>query len=95
MATLIPNEFTSYQLNEQESLEGAIFTIPQKYVLHNLLSVYAAEMLSLEYDVAAPNSYIQQEAYKRGQIESIRFLLASHDAAQEALYPASSLTQLD
>ena len=89
MATLIPNEFTSYALNDQEQLEGASLTILQKQVLQNQLSICAAELLALEYDVTQPNSYIQQEAYKRGQIEALRFILASSDAAQEALYPTT------
>ncbi len=93
MAELIPNEFTSYKLTEQEELEGAILTIQQKYVMHNLLSVYAAELLNIEYDVTQPESYIQQEAYKRGQIEAMRHILAISEAASEALYPSTSQNQ--
>jgi hypothetical protein len=92
MATLIPNEFTSYQLNEQEQLEGALLTTTQKQVLQNQLSICAAELLSLEFDTTNPQIYIQQEAYKRGQIEQLRFLLASSDASQEVLYPNDTLT---
>jgi hypothetical protein len=91
MATIIPNEFTSYDLDESEQLEGSVLTTTQKQVLQNQLSICAAELLALEYDTAEPQSYIQQEAYKRGQIEQIRFILASSDAAQEALYPISSI----
>jgi len=92
MAELLPNEFTSYKLNEQEQLEGSILTTTQKQVVQNQLAMCAAELLALEYDVGHPQSYIQQEAYKRGQIEMARYILASSDASQEALYPSSTLT---
>ena len=94
MAELIPNEFTSYKLNEQEELEGSIFTITQKHVLHNLLAVNAAEKLIIEYDPEKPLTFVQEEAYKRGAIEILRFILASSEAATEALYPNDNQTQL-
>jgi hypothetical protein len=93
MATVIPNEFTSYNLNDQEQLEGALLTTVQKQVLQNQLSICASEMMALEYDTTNPASFAQQEAYKRGQIECLRFILASSDASQEALYPTTNLNQ--
>jgi len=83
MAELIPNEFTSYNLNEQEQLAGSIFTVTQLQVLHNRLSELAAQKLNLEFDVDSPETFIQQEAFKRGQIEEIRYLIESSTAAVE------------
>ena len=95
MAELIPNEFTSYKLTEQEELEGSILTITQKHVLHNLLSIYAMEKNTIEYDPEKTMEFVQQEAYKRGQMEAMRHVLAMSEAAVEALYPNDNQTQLD
>jgi hypothetical protein len=87
MATVIPNEFTSYQLNAQEELEGALLTITQKQVIQNALSASATEKVYLDYDPANPQDFVQQEAYKQGMIAAYRFLLDASDAAEEVLNP--------
>lgn len=89
MATVIPNDFTSFQLNEDEQLEGARLTVTQKQVIQNYLAVNATEKIHLEYDPEHPLLYAQQEAYKKGQIDTYRFLLDASDAAEEALAPTS------
>jgi len=87
MATIIPNEFTSYNLNEQEVLEGSVLTIDQKYCLQNQLAIIASELLNILYDPLNPEKFTQEQAYKKGQLDILRHILASSDAAQEALYP--------
>jgi hypothetical protein len=94
VSELIPNEFSTFKLTDQEALEGCILTITQKEVLHNLLAANASELLGLEYDIKEPSSYIQQEAYKRGAIDVLRFILASSDSAHEVIYPQDNPTQL-
>jgi len=93
MATIIPNAFTSYSLNDQEQLEGACLTVTQKQVIQNHLSNTATEMINIEYDPEHPMRYTQQEAYKRGQLETYQFLLDSAKAAEDALNPVPPLNQ--
>lgn len=75
MATPIINQFSSFTLTESEQLAGTVLTYEQKLVLQNQLAMISAEKLAL---AANPNNYaeyIQQEAYKAGQIAAIQFIL--------------------
>jgi len=85
MAHLIPNDFSSYELNEQEEIEGAILTITQKQVIQNYLSAAAMEKIGLEYDPESKERFVQQEASLKGQIDAYRFILAASDSAEELL----------
>ena len=85
MAHLIPNDFSSYELTEQEELEGAILTITQKQIIQNYLSAAASEKIGLEYDPESPEKFVQQEASLKGQIDAYRFILAASEAAEESL----------
>ncbi len=85
MANLIPNDFSSYYLTEQEELEGSILTITQKQVIQNYLAAAASEKIGLEYDPEVKERFVQQEASLKGQIDAYRFILAASDAAEESL----------
>lgn len=85
MATQIVNSFTSYDFTDKEQLEGMLLTSLQKQVIQNERARIAEEKLALEFDPAEPNLFLQAEAYKRGQLELIAWLLASSDAAELAL----------
>jgi hypothetical protein len=76
------NTFSSYSMLEEDVVANSIFTIGQMQVLQNLLAVKAEEKLVLEYDVANPSSFIQQESYHRGQIELLQYLLDNSLACQ-------------
>jgi len=91
MATAIDNEFSSYELTDEEALQGAIFTITQKQCLQNQLSQLAGEKLALEFDVNSPNKFIQDDAFKKGQLDIIKYLLDCSLVAEEQLkYRASN-----
>lgn len=85
MGHLIPNDFSSYYLNEQEELEGSILTVTQKQVIQNYLSAAASEKNGLEFDPDKPLLFVQQEASLKGQIDAFRFILSASDAAEQAL----------
>jgi len=85
MATIIPNTFTSYELTDTEALQGAIFTITQIQALQNQLSAIAEEKLNMEFDPEAAQLFMQNEAYKRGQMELLQFLIDNSKAAEEEL----------
>lgn len=85
MAIKLDNEFSSYLLTEDEEIQGAIFTVTQKQAIQNQLATCAAEKLRLEFDPETPKLFIQQEAYKRGQIEILQYLLESSEAAEQAI----------
>lgn len=87
MSNMIATSFTAYQLTDEEVLAGSILTIGQKEVLQNLLSVTAEQKMALEFDVANPETFIQEEARLKGWIECIRYQLDASQAGVEANQP--------
>ena len=49
--------------------------------MQNRLAVVAEEKIGLEFDTAKPEEFIQQEAYKRGQVELYQYLLDESDSS--------------
>ncbi len=92
MAKLIPTRFSSYELSEEETLRGSILSIEQKWFLQNSLCIEAIAKNSLESTVNSGdmNEYIRDEAFYRGKIEFIEWLLANSDAAELALHEFNS-----
>lgn len=84
MAHLVANAFSMYQLTDKERLQGIVLSIMQKQVIQNRLAEIAEEKLLLEFDPDKSSSFIQQEAYKRGQIDILTYLLADSEAAEES-----------
>jgi len=95
MSYLTANSFSSYQLTQEEELQGQVLTVTQKEVLQNLLVTNAEEKLRLEFDPDQPKLFIQHEAYKRGQIELLEYILETSTIAEEMLANPEYLTQLE
>ena len=89
MATLQPNDFSSYNLTEEEALQGSVLTILQKQVIQNQLSNAALEKNALEFDPNNQLQFAQQEASLQGQIAAFKFLLDSSEIAEEETNQAS------
>ena len=85
MATIQPNTFTSYNMTLEEELSGSIFTLQQTQVLQNMLSSIAEEKLALEFDPTTPEVFSQAEAYKRGQLDLILYMLDRSETANKEL----------
>ena len=85
MSQLQPNSFTSYELTDQEQLEGTIFTILQLQSLHNLLSSYAEEKIALDYDPEHPILFMQNEASLKAKIEVLTYIIEVSNASQDIL----------
>lgn len=85
MAVLISNQFSTWQLNDEEQLVGAILSITQKQVMQNHLASIAAEKNAAAYDTENELKSIQDEAYNRGQIDLCMFFLNQSDSSEQAL----------
>lgn len=83
MAYLIDNDFSTYHLNDEEEIQGQMLTLTQRQVIQNLLAKAAEEKINLEYNPEAKERFLQQEASLKGQMDILRFLLVSSDAAEE------------
>lgn len=89
----IVNTFITYNLTEEEALRGAVFSYEQKRNLHNQRALVAEEKLRLSFDPSNPQDFMQQEAYKRGQLELLDYLIESSDAAEAELTQLATHTE--
>jgi len=85
MAQLNINMFSSYHLSDSESLQGSVYTFLQKCVLQNQLAVLAHEKIGLEYNPNDSMKFLQEESYKRGQLDMIQYLLENSEASEKLL----------
>ncbi len=83
MAYLIDNDFSTYYLTDDEETQGQMLTLTQRQVIQNLLAKAAEEKINLTYTPESKEIFLQQEASLKGQMDILRFLLASSDAAEE------------
>ena len=72
---LIPHSFNRYEMTEEESQRGSLLTLSNQAVIQNLIAEKAEAKLSLQVDTQNLNAFIQEEAYLKGQIEILQFLL--------------------
>ncbi len=93
MAVLIPNQFSTYQLNDEEAVQGSILTITQRQVMQNHLAGIAAEKNAAAYDTDNELKSIQDEAYNRGQIDLCMYFLDQSEAAIETLTAKENPTE--
>ena len=71
----ISSRFTVHQLADQEIVEGSKLTGLQTQCIQNQIAAIAENKIDLAFDVESPNSFIQQEAYLRGQLDALSYLL--------------------
>ncbi len=82
---IIPHAFNKYEMTDEEASRGAILTLSNQAVIQNLIAEKAEAKLSLQLDPQNFNAYIQEEAYLKGQIEILQFLLNMSAYAENTL----------
>jgi hypothetical protein len=85
MATQIPNQFTLFELTENEQLAGQHLSIAQTQVIQNMLSEYCIQKLNLPYTPNDHMAYVQAEAELTGQIGILKAILDASTAATETI----------
>lgn len=83
MSHPINNPFTSYKLSEEEARNGAKLSSLNIAVLQNLRSTTAEEKLNLVFTPNDVLSYTQQEAYLKGQLDLLAYILDANEDAQQ------------
>lgn len=86
MSTLRHNEFTSYNLTDDQQRIGSILTDLQEEVLRNYLAQYAGDKLRLKLDTNNIDKFVQEEAELIGKIVFIQFLLENSTSSKEVEY---------
>lgn len=84
---LIPHTFNRYNLSDEEQRAGQALTLTNSAVIQNLIAEKAEAKIGLVLDTKDINSYMQNEAYLRGQIDILNYLLACN--ANLSLSPSS------
>lgn len=85
MSVQITNSFTSYELTEQEELQGCIYTSVQLQVLQNHLAAYAEQKLTLDYDPEHKENFLQEAASLKAKIDLLQYLIDTSKVSEEAL----------
>lgn len=82
MSTInLDSQFVSYNLTEQETLQGQVLQVSQREVLQNML--FQQTMLKLNLKWSAEN--MQEEAELSGGIRMLQSILDNSKLAEEAL----------
>lgn len=75
MAELKANPFAGYIFTDEEMVRASTFHMENRMYLQTVMSDAACEKIALEPAQHSLLSYIQKEAYLRGQIDIINYLL--------------------
>lgn len=81
--------FIFNKLTDEETFNGQIFSDLQLKVLQNELSAIAERILTLTYDPLNPVDFAQQDAFNKGQLQLIQYLMARSDESKQVLVTAA------
>lgn len=78
MATLSHDTlFASWNLSEQELMQGSILSTPQEQVIQNQIAQLAQEKTLLKFTPSDIHTFLQREAELQGSISALQFLLTT------------------
>lgn len=78
----LDSSFQRWELTDREYILGSVLTTSQKQVIQNQLVQLAEEKINLEQDPLNPLKHIQKEAYLRGQIDALKYLLTLSSSSE-------------
>lgn len=87
----VPNSFTSYHLTEDEQRQAEQLSSLTVANIHNLRSNIAQEKLTLTF--TNQQDFIQQEAFLRGQLDILTYLLDCNENSQQFHHIITNTTQ--
>lgn len=80
---VIPHSFTQYELTEEENKAGHLFTESNRGIIQNMISEAANARIALTLDPQNINAFVQAEAYLKGKIDALQYLLEMHKYVQD------------
>ncbi len=89
------NPFQSWVLTPEELLAGSALALTQRQVIQNQISQLSLQKNALKFDTVNPAGYAQQEAYLRGQIDALTYLLRVSEEAERQLNPGAQQIDLN
>lgn len=91
--SLFKSSFQSYELSEQNSLQGSVLSPLQAQVIQNEISTIAEQILSLTYNPLNPMEFVQQDSFLKGQIQCLQYILAKSESSQAELIRLAQSSQ--
>ena len=88
MAQLVPNSLTTYKLTSEEELAGQILNDLQLICIQNKLAELIVARLTITLDTLNTLKFAQDEAYLKGQIDSLLWLV---DTSKESLAEVNAI----
>ena len=84
------NTFTSLSLSESDTLSGSILNSLQEACIQNQRVAIAEQKLALPFTPNDTLAYTQQEAYLRGQLDILQYLLDLSQESQKLVVSSQS-----
>jgi hypothetical protein len=81
----IPNQFTTFKLSQEETLQGSVLNFNQKAVIQNQIADVCEQILGLSYNPSEPLKFVQQDAELKGQLAILRFILLRSEESENQL----------
>jgi hypothetical protein len=79
------SSFQSWDLNDQEFLNGSCLSITQKQCIQNQIAQLAEERIALSIDPNNTLPFIQKDAELKGQINALRYLIDLSSTAEKKI----------
>lgn len=79
------NLFTSYQLTQEEEIQGQSLNYLQIASIRNQIAALAEQKVALKYDPDKPLEFVQREAELQGSISALTYLVSLSDVANKHL----------
>ncbi len=77
--------FTTWELSDEDEIQGSILSDLNIMVLQNMIATFAESKLAIKYNPMEPLIYAQEEAEITGQIGILQHLLVINENARERM----------
>lgn len=72
---------TTHLLSEENILHGSILQSLQQQVIQNEIATIIEQILALVYEPLNPLEFVKQDAFLKGQLQTLTYLLDKSDGA--------------
>jgi hypothetical protein len=92
MSVMKINEFTEYDLTEQDAIQGACISGLQKQVIQNRVASLARQLLQLKFNPLNPTEIALEQAAIQGRLDGLQEILEQSAEAENVLKQLAKLT---
>lgn len=86
---LTQSTFSKYTLSESDTLIASTLTTLTSQFIQNQICSIAEAMIALDVDPNNYSAYVQQQAYLKGQMDGLKYLLDASIASEAAVLEAA------